>query len=135
MKENQNADDTMKKEDYKKELEKASEAYIIPIGEKIRYNGFSYQRVDRGDALMFVKGGMFILDRVNIADENRISISLTQAKELRGLLNTSGKDLYDIGKKPHGGWMYHEWKSRELQRFAKELDKKIKKLEKQLKNK
>ena len=56
----------------------------------------------------------------------KIEISKGMAIELRGLLNTAGKDLMELGKRPHTGWKYHEWKAEELLRFAKIIDKKLK---------
>ena len=58
----------------------------------------------------------------------KIELSESMAIELRGLLNTAGKDLMEIGRRPHTGWAYHEWKSEELLRFGRIIDKKIKEL-------
>ena len=58
----------------------------------------------------------------------KIELSESMAIELRGLLNTAGKDLMKIGQRPHTGWAYHEWKAEELLRFGRIIDKKIKKM-------
>ena len=58
----------------------------------------------------------------------KIELSESMAIELRGLLNTAGKDLMEIGQRPHWGWKYHEWKAEELLRFGSIIDKKIKKM-------
>ena len=49
------------------------------------------------------------------------------AIQLRALLNTAGKDLMAIGKRPHWGWAYHEGKAEECLKMAKRIDKLIKK--------
>lgn len=55
-------------------------------------------------------------------------MSKTMAIQLRGLLNTTGKDLMEIGKRPHWGWKYHEGKAEDCLKMAKRIDKLIKKL-------
>lgn len=57
-----------------------------------------------------------------------MEISKTMAIQLRGLLNTAGKDLIKIGKRPHCGWKYHEGKAEDCLKMAKRIDKLIKKL-------
>lgn len=52
---------------------------------------------------------------------------------LRGALNTSASDLRDIVDRHKKGlhfigWLYHEYKAEQLEKFAKLIDKKIKKL-------
>ena len=56
-----------------------------------------------------------------------IEISKTQAIYLRGILSTGGKALMEIGKRPHAGWKYYEWKAGQMMQMAKIIDKKIKK--------
>ena len=46
--------------------------------------------------------------------------------QLRGLLNTTGKDLMGIGQRPHWGWKYHEGKAEECLKMAKRIDRIIK---------
>ena len=46
--------------------------------------------------------------------------------QLRGLLNTAGKDLMEIGQRPHWGWKYHEWKAEVCLKMAKRIDRIIK---------
>lgn len=58
-----------------------------------------------------------------------IEISKSQAIYLRGILNTGGKALMGIGKQPHAGWKYYEWKAGQLMQMANIIDKKIKKKE------
>lgn len=58
-----------------------------------------------------------------------IAISKSQAIYLRGILNTGGKALMEIGKRPHGGWKYYEWKAGQLMQMAKIIDRKIKERE------
>lgn len=58
----------------------------------------------------------------------KIELSESMAIELRGLLNTAGKDLMEIGQRPHAGWAYHERKAEELLRFGRIIDKKIKEM-------
>ena len=55
-----------------------------------------------------------------------MEISKAMLIQLRGLLNTAGKDLMKIGQRPHGGWAYHEWKAEECLKMAKRIDKLIK---------
>lgn len=57
----------------------------------------------------------------------KIEISKSQAIYLRGILNTGGKALMGIGKRPHAGWKYYEWKAGQLMQMANIIDKKIKK--------
>lgn len=57
-----------------------------------------------------------------------MEMSKTMAIQLRGLLNTTGKDLMEIGKRPHWGWKYHEGKAEDCLKMAKRIDKLIKKL-------
>lgn len=56
-----------------------------------------------------------------------MEISKTMAIQLRGLLNTTGKDLLEVGQRPHWGWKYHESKAGECLKMAKRIDKLIKK--------
>ena len=65
--------------------------------------------------------------------KKNITLSLSQAIKLRGILNSSGKDLREIVDRhrkgwPPCGWMYHELKADELLKFGKIIDKKIKEL-------
>ena len=53
-------------------------------------------------------------------------MSKTMLIQLRGLLNTAGKDLMKIGQRPHWGWKYHEWKAEECLKMAKRIDRIIK---------
>ena len=67
----------------------------------------------------------------HMAEKKNITLSLSQAIKLRGILNSSGKDLRDIVDRhrkgwPPCGWMYHELKADELLKFGKIIDKKIK---------
>lgn len=55
-----------------------------------------------------------------------IEISKSQAIYLRGILNTGGKALMEIGKRPHAGWKYYEWKAGQLMQMANIIDKKLK---------
>jgi len=55
-----------------------------------------------------------------------MEISKAMLIHLRGLLNTAGKDLMEIGQRPHSGWAYHEWKAEECLKMAKRIDKLIK---------
>ena len=55
-----------------------------------------------------------------------MEISKTMLIQLRGLLNTAGKDLMEIGQRPHCGWAYHEWKAKECLKMSKRIDKLIK---------
>lgn len=62
-----------------------------------------------------------------------ITISLNQAKKLRGALNTSATDLREIADRqkkglPAYGWKYHEFKARQLEELGKLINKKIKEL-------
>jgi predicted transcriptional regulator len=60
-----------------------------------------------------------------------ITISLNQAIQLRGILNTSASDLREIVERhekgyPFIGKLYHEYKAAQLKKFGKIIDKKIK---------
>lgn len=57
----------------------------------------------------------------------KMEISKSMAIQLRGLLNTAGKDLMELGQRPHGGWLYHEWKAQDCMKMATRIDKIIKK--------
>lgn len=46
--------------------------------------------------------------------------------QLRGLLNTAGKDLMEVGQRPHWGWKYHEHKAEDCLKMAKIVDRIIK---------
>ena len=46
--------------------------------------------------------------------------------QLRALLNTAGKDLMEVGQRPHWGWAYHEYKAEECLKMAKRIDRIIK---------
>lgn len=64
---------------------------------------------------------------------NYVTISLNQAKKLRGALNTSASDLQEIADRqkkglPSCGWKYHEFKAEQLKELGKLIDKKLKKL-------
>ena len=64
---------------------------------------------------------------------NHVTISLNQAKKLRGALNTSAFDLQEIADRqkkglPSCGWRYHEFKAEQLKELGKLIDKKLKKL-------
>ena len=61
-----------------------------------------------------------------------MEISKTMLIQLRGLLNTAGKDLMKIGQRPHGGWAYHEWKAEECLKMANRIDKIIKKYDRRI---
>ena len=66
-------------------------------------------------------------------EKKYITISLNQAKKLRGALNTGASDLQEIADRqkkglPSCGWLYHEYKAEQLEKFARLIDKKIKKL-------
>ena len=52
-------------------------------------------------------------------EKKYITISLNQAKKLRGALNTSASDLQEIADRqkkglPSCGWRYHEFKAEQL---------------------
>lgn len=62
-----------------------------------------------------------------------ITISLSQAKILRGALNTAGKWLNENADRkknrlPCYGWAYDEGKAADLLKLGKLIDKKIKEL-------
>lgn len=66
-------------------------------------------------------------------EKKYITISLNQAKKLRGALNTSASDLQEIADRqkkglPSCGWRYHEFKAKQLKELGKLIDKKLKKL-------
>ena len=66
-------------------------------------------------------------------EKKYITISLNQAKKLRGALNTSASDLQEIADRqkkglPSCGWRYHEFKAKQLKELWKLIDKKLKKL-------
>ena len=66
-------------------------------------------------------------------EKKYITISLNQAKKLRGALNTSASDLQEIADRqkkglPSCGGKYHEFKAEQLKAFGKLIDKKLKKL-------
>lgn len=66
-------------------------------------------------------------------EKKYITISLNQAKKLRGALNTSASDLQEIADRqkkglPSCGWKYHEFKAMQLKELGKLIDKKLKKL-------
>lgn len=66
-------------------------------------------------------------------EKKYVTISLNQAKMLRGALNTSASDLQEIADRqkkglPSCGWKYHEFKARQLKELGKTIDKKLKEL-------
>ena len=67
-------------------------------------------------------------------EKKYITISLNQAKKLRGALNTSASDLQEIADRQKKGlpsccgWKYHEFKAEQLKELGKLIDKKLKKL-------
>ena len=66
-------------------------------------------------------------------EKKYITISLNQAKMLRGALNTSASDLREIVDRHkkglhYIGWLSHEYKAEQLEKFARLIDKKIKEL-------
>ena len=66
-------------------------------------------------------------------NEKYITLSLSQAIKLRGILNSSGKDLRDIADRqrkrlPSYGCNYHDSRADGLLKFGKIIDKKIKEL-------
>lgn len=66
-----------------------------------------------------------------MAEQKYITLSLSQAIKLRGVLNTSGKDLREIADRqrnglPLYGWRYNGLKAEDLLKFGKIIDKKIK---------
>lgn len=64
---------------------------------------------------------------MNMSEITNIEISKSQAIYLRGILNTGGKALMEIGKRPQAGWKYYEWKAGQMMQMAKIIDKKLKK--------
>jgi hypothetical protein len=73
----------------------------------------------------------FLRNNIMTMTDKHITISLNQAIQLRGVLNTSASDLREIVERhekgyPFCGKLYHEYKAEQLKKFGKIIDKKIK---------
>jgi hypothetical protein len=74
---------------------------------------------------------IFLRNNIMTMTDKYITISLNQAIQLRGVLNTSASDLREIVERhekgyPFCGKLYHEYKAEQLKKFGKIIDKKIK---------